>query len=79
MSSNAFMLPVLPQTPAPDLSRAPGNGRAAVKSSRLSESSDQGKSFSATLNQISDRKHHRSLKSTDTDKPAVASRRSVKP
>jgi len=79
MSSNAFMLPVLPQTPAPGLSRAPGNGRTAVKSSRLSESSDQGKSFSSTLNQISDRKHHRSLKSTDTDKPAVASRRSVKP
>ena len=79
MSSNAFMLPVLPQTPAPDLSRAPGNGRAAVKSSRLSESSDQSKSFSGTLNQISDRNHRRSLKSTDTDKPTVASRRSVKP
>jgi hypothetical protein len=68
------MLPVLPQTPAPDLSRAPSNGRTAVKSSRLGESSDQSKSFSATLNQISDHNHHRSLKSTDTDKPAVASK-----
>lgn len=76
MSPNAFMLPVLPQTPAPDLNRAPGFGTAAVKSSRLGESSDQSKRFSATLNQISERNHRRSLASTAADKPAVTSRRS---
>jgi hypothetical protein len=77
------MLPALPQTPAPDLSRAPSNGPAAVKSSRLSESSDQSKSFSATLNQISDRNHHRKPNSTAAEKPAVTSKgsdtESVKP
>ena len=76
MSSNAFMLPVLPQTPAPDFNRAPGNGRTAAKSSRLGQSSYQSKSFSATLNQISDRNHRRSLKSNATDKSAVTFRRS---
>jgi hypothetical protein len=70
------MLPVLPQTPAPDVNRAPGNDTAAVKSSRWGASSDQSKSFSATLNQISDRNRRGSLESTAADKPAVTSRRS---
>ncbi len=76
MSSNAFMPPALPQTPAPDLNRAPGKSSAAFKSNRLGESSDQRKSFSATLNRISDRKHQRNSNSTAAKKPALRSRRS---
>jgi hypothetical protein len=76
MSSNAFMPPALPQTPAPDLNRAPGKSSAAFKSNRLGESSDQRKSFSTTLNRISDRKHQRNSNSTAAKKPALRSRRS---
>jgi len=71
MSSNAFMLPALPQTPAPDLNSAPGKSSAAFKSNRLGESSDQSKNFSATLNRISDRNHHRNSNSSAAKKSAV--------
>jgi hypothetical protein len=71
MSSNAFMLPALPQTPAPGLNSAPGKSSAAFKSNRLGELSDQNKSFSATLNRISDRNHHRNSNSGAAKKPAV--------
>jgi flagellar hook-length control protein FliK len=74
MSSNAFMPPALPQTPAPDLNRAPGKSSATFKSNRLGESPDQSKSFSATLNRISDRNHHRKPNSTAAEKQAVRSR-----
>ena len=73
MSSNAFMPPALPQTPAPDLNRAPGKSPAAFKSNRLGEPSDQSKSFSATLNRISDRNRHRKSDSAAAKKPAVRS------
>jgi hypothetical protein len=76
MSSNAFMPPALPQTPAPDLNRGPGKSSATFKSNRLGESSDQSKSFSDTLNRISDRNHHRKPNSTAAEKPAVRSGRS---
>ena len=83
MSSNAFMPPVLLQTPAPDLNRAPGKSSTAFKSNRLGESADQRESFSATLNRISDRKHQRNSNSTAAKKPALKSRgsdtESVKP
>jgi len=71
MSPNAFMLPALPQTPAPGLNSAPGKSAAAFKSNRLGELSDQNKSFSATLNRISDRNHHRNSNSGAAKKPAV--------
>ena len=83
MSSNAFMPPALPQTPAPDLNSALGKRPAAFKSNRLGESADQRKSFSATLNRISDRKHQRNSNSTAAKKSALRSRgsdtESVKP
>jgi len=83
MSSNAFMPPALPQTPAPDLNSAPGKSPAAFKSNRPGESSDQSKSFSATLNRISDRNHHRKSNSAAAEKSAVRSKgsdtESVKP
>jgi hypothetical protein len=74
MPFNAFMPPALPQTPAPDLNRAPGKSSAAFKSNRLGESSDQSKSFSATLNRISDRNPHHKPNSTAAEKQAVRSR-----
>jgi hypothetical protein len=74
MSPNAFMLPALPQTPAPGLNSAPGKSSAAFKSNRLGESSDQSKSFSATLNRISDRNHHRNSNSSAAKKPAARSK-----
>jgi flagellar hook-length control protein FliK len=74
MSSNAFVMPALPQTPASGLNRTDTKGPAVFKSNRIDKSSDQSKSFSATLNRISDRNHHRNPKSTASDKPALTSR-----
>jgi flagellar hook-length control protein FliK len=74
MSMNAFLPPALPQTPAPGLNSVPGKNTAAFKSNRPGEGSDQGKSFSATLNRISDRNHHRKSSSAAARKPAVRSR-----
>ncbi len=69
MSSHAFMLPALPQTPVPGL-----KGPAAFKSNRLGESTDQSRSFSATLNRISERNDRRNPKATPAENRAVTSR-----
>ena len=73
MSSHAFMLPALPQTPVPDLNRTPIKGPAAFKSNRLGESTDQSRSFSATLNRISERNDRSNPKSTPAENRAVTS------
>lgn len=74
MSTNAFMPPVPPQTPAPDLSSAPGKSPAAFKSNRLGGTSDRHESFSATLERISERKHQSKPNSAAREKPAKTSR-----
>ena len=74
MSSNAFMLPVLPQIPASGLNGTDTKGPAAFKSSSPGESSDSGRSFSATLNRISEHRYGNNQKATPADKPAAASR-----
>jgi flagellar hook-length control protein FliK len=74
MSSDAFILPALPQIPACGLNRTAAKGSAAFKSSRLAESSDPSKSFSATLNRISDRRYDSKPEATPAEKPAVTSR-----
>jgi flagellar hook-length control protein FliK len=74
MSTNAFMPPVPPQTPAPDLTSASGKSPAAFKSNRLGGTSDQRESFSATLERISERKHHPKPNSAAGEKPAKTHR-----
>jgi hypothetical protein len=74
MSPGAFILPALPQIPAAGLNRTAAKGPAAFKSNPLEESSDSSKSFSATLNRISDRRYGSKLKATPAEKPAVTSR-----
>jgi hypothetical protein len=74
MSSDAFMLPVLPQIPASGLNGTDTKGPAAFKSSSPGESSDSGRSFSATLNRISEHRYGNNQKATPADKPAAASR-----
>ena len=74
MSTNAFMPMPLPQTPAPDSNFVPGKSSAAFKSNRPGEGVDQGKSFSATLDRISDRNRRCNPDSNRAEKPAVRSR-----
>jgi flagellar hook-length control protein FliK len=74
MSMNAFIPPDLPQAPAPDLNSVSGKNPVAFKSNRFAEGSDQGKSFSATLNRISDRNRRCNPDSTPAEKPALRSR-----
>ena len=73
MSSNAFMLPALPQTPAPGLNAMDSKTPAAFKSNRFGESTDQSRSFSATLNRISERNERSNVKATPTENRAVTS------
>lgn len=74
MSADAFILPALPQIPASGLNGTAAKGSAGFKSSPLRESSDPSKSFSATLNRISDRRYGSKPEATPAEKPAVASR-----
>ena len=74
MSPDAFILPALPQIPTSGLNATVAKGPAAFKSNQLRESSDPSKSFSATLNQISDRRYGSKPEATPAEKPAVASR-----
>lgn len=74
MSSNAFMLPALPQIPASGLNGTDTKGPAAFKSGPPGEASDAGKSFSATLNQISERRYGSKPKATPAEKTKVTSR-----
>jgi flagellar hook-length control protein FliK len=74
MSSDAFILPALPQIPASGLNGTAAKGPAAFKSKPLEESSDPSKSFSATLNRISDRRYGSKPAATPAEKPAVTSR-----
>ena len=68
MSSDAFILPVPPQIPACGLNGTETKGPAAFKSSPPEGSSDSGTSFSATLNQISERQNGGNQKATPTGK-----------
>ena len=74
MSSDAFILPALPQIPASGLNGTAAKGPAAFKSNRLEESSDSNKSFSATLKRISDRRYGSKPEAKPAEKPAVTSR-----
>jgi flagellar hook-length control protein FliK len=74
MSSDAFILPALPQIPASGLNGTAAKGPAGFKSNPLSESPDPDKSFSATLNRISDRRYGSKPEATPAEKPAVTSR-----
>jgi hypothetical protein len=76
MSSNAFILPALPQIPASGLNGTAAKGPAAFKSNQLGEAPGSGKSFSATLNRISDRRYGSKPEATPAEKPAVTSRES---
>jgi flagellar hook-length control protein FliK len=77
MSSDVFILPAQPQIPASGLNGTDSKGSAAFKSNPLEESSDPNKSFSATLNRISDRRYGSKPKATSAEKPAVTSRGSI--
>ncbi|MGD9132389.1 MAG: flagellar hook-length control protein FliK [Desulfobacterales bacterium] len=74
MSSNAFMLPALPQIPVSGLNGTDAKGPAAFKSSPSGESSDPGRSFSATLDRISKRQHSSNQKAKPTGKPGTTPR-----
>jgi hypothetical protein len=74
MSSDAFILPALPQIPASGLNGTAAKGPATFKSNQLSESPDPDKSFSATLNRISDRRYGSKPAATPAEKPTVTSR-----
>jgi hypothetical protein len=73
MSSDAFMLPTLPQIPASGLNATGTKSPTAFKSNQLGESSDSSQSFSATLNRISDRRYGSKPKATSSQKPEVTS------
>jgi hypothetical protein len=74
MSSDAFMLPALPQIPASGLNGTDTRGPAAIESRPTGDSSDSRQSFSATLNQISERHPSGEPKATSSQTPAVTSR-----
>jgi flagellar hook-length control protein FliK len=74
MSPNMFMLPVPSQISASGLNGTDAKDPAAFKSGPTGESSDRGMSFSATLNQISERQRSRTQKATASGKPVVTSR-----
>jgi flagellar hook-length control protein FliK len=74
MSSDVFILPAQPQIPASGLNGTDTKGSAAFKSNPLEDSSDPHKSFSATLNRISDRRYGSKPKAAPAEKPAVTSR-----
>ena len=74
MSSNMLMLPVPPQIPAYGSNATDTKGPAAFKSSPPGESSDPGTSFSATLNQISERQYGSNQKATPSGKTGAKSR-----
>jgi len=74
MSTNVFMPPALPQTPAPGSHSGPRKNPGEFKSSRIGDASDRGKSFSATLDRISDRNRRCNPDSATAEKPAVRSR-----
>jgi flagellar hook-length control protein FliK len=69
-----LMLPVPPQIPAYGSNATDTKGPAAFKSSPPGESSDPGTSFSATLNQISERQHGSNPKATPSGKTGAKSR-----
>lgn len=77
MSSNVFILPAQAQIPASGLNGTDTKGSAAFKSNPLEESSDPNKSFSATLNRISDHRYGSKPETTPAEKPAVTSRDSI--
>jgi flagellar hook-length control protein FliK len=74
MSPNAFMLPALPQIPASGLNGTDTKGPAAFKSNPSGKSSAPYKSFSETLNRISERRYGGNPKATAAQKPRVTSR-----
>ena len=74
MSSNAFMLPTLPQLPVTGLNGPDSRGSAAFKSDRIVQSTDPNNSFSATLKRVSDRHHGDNPKTPPADKPVALSR-----
>ena len=56
MSVDAFIMPALPQPPAGGVKGAQSTGPASFKLDRAGRSTDQNRSFQATLNRISQRK-----------------------
>jgi hypothetical protein len=74
MSSDAFMLPGLPQLPASGLKGTDPGAPAALKSNALADSSDSSESFSATLNRISEQQCGSEPEGKPAAKPAVTSK-----
>jgi flagellar hook-length control protein FliK len=74
MSSNAFMLPAPPPIPTCGLDGIAARGPAAVKPGPSGESSDPAKSFSATLNGISERRYGARPKASTAEKAGVTPR-----
>ncbi len=69
MSSDAFMLPAPPHMPVSGLNGIDSRGAAALKSNPPGDSSDSSKSFSATLNQISERRYGSKPEATSSQRP----------
>jgi len=74
MSSDAFMLPALPQLPAPGFNGTDARGPAVDKFDRMPRSACENSSFLATLKHISGRQHGSDPKAAAADKPAATAR-----
>ena len=74
MSSDAFMLPALPQLPAPGFNGTDARSPAVDKFDRMPGSTDKNSSFLATLKQISGRQHGSDPRAAAADKPAATAR-----
>ena len=74
MSSNAFMLPAPPRIPACGFDATVTRGPAAFKPDSPGESSDPAKSFSATLNGISECRYGARPKAATAEKAGVTPR-----
>ena len=72
--SDAFMLPTLPQMPASGSTGTDTRGPAALKANPSGDLSDSSKSFSATLNRISERRYSAKPTTTPAEKTGVTSR-----
>ena len=73
MSSHAFKLPTVPQMPAHGLNGADTRGPAALRANPPGDLSDSDKSFSATLNRISEHRYGTKPEATPAEKPGVTS------
>ena len=76
MSSNAFMLPVLPQPSTADFNGIDKTGTKSFKTARTDAPADGDRDFLTTLNRISDRETPDRHESPTADQTARASEHS---